>query len=642
MRSPGRQKRGSRDVSGTKGFQRRLPVGAEVVTGGVHFRVWAPDCHKVEVVIETDKERRITASRELRPEPDGYFSALVPDIGAGALYRFRVNDRRECPDPASRFQPQGPHGPSQAVDPGGFAWTDRNWCGIKIERQVIYEMHIGTFTPEGTWDAALRELAELAEAGITLLEVMPVADFPGSFGWGYDGVDLYAPTRLYGAPDDFRRFVDQAHAAGLGVILDVVYNHLGADGDYAREFSRYYYTSRYRNEWGPAINYDGENSGPVREFIIENAGYWIDEYHLDGLRLDATQTMFDSSRDHIVAAITRRVRDAAKGRATIVVAENESQETSLLLPVAEGGSGIDALWNDDFHHSALVALTGRNEAYYSDHLGSPQEFISALKWGFLYQGQYYSWQGKRRGEPCFGIKPASFVLYIENHDQIANSARGLRLHRITTPALYRALTALLLLAPGTPMLFQGQEFASSSPFLYFADHKPDLAKAVIEGRREFLGQFSSLATPEMQAILPDPTDPQTFMSSKLDLTERRSNKEAYALHRDLLRLRKGDPVFRAQKRGGIDGAVLGEGAFVLRFFGREHGDRLLVVNLGADRRCGPFPEPLLAPPEESVWRTVWSSEDPRYGGNGTPPFNSDRGPVVPGKTAIVLDSRPEG
>ncbi len=506
-------------------------------------------------------------------------------------------------------------------------------------------MHIGAFTKEGTWAAAARELPELAALGVTVLEVMPVADFTGRFGWGYDGVNLFAPTRLYGRPDDFRRFVDRAHAAGLGVILDVVYNHFGPDGNYIGQFAKDYFTDKYKNEWGEAINFDGPNAEPVREYFVANAGYWVDEFHIDGLRLDATQQIFDASPDHILAAVGRRVREAARGRATLIVAENEPQEARLVRPPDKGGYGLDALWNDDFHHSALVALTGRNEAYYTDYHGGAQEFISAVKYGYLYQGQRYSWQKERRGTPALDILPSRFVTYLENHDQVANSPRGLRAAiALTSPGRLRAMTALMLLAPGTPMLFQGQEFAASAPFLYFADHPEELAKLVRKGRAEFLKQFPSLKPgPRMARCFPDPQRPQDVRAAAANSTFQRpsakTHAEVLALHRDLLRLRREDPVFRAQRPRGVDGAILAPEAFVLRFFGDDGDDRLLVVNLGLDLHLDPAPEPLLAPPEVKVWDVLWSSEDPRYGGTGTSPPDTEDNWRITGHAAMVLKPR---
>jgi maltooligosyltrehalose trehalohydrolase len=501
---------------------------------------------------------------------------------------------------------------------------------------VIYEMHIGTFTPEGTWEAAARELPELADLGVTLLEVMPIAEFAGRFGWGYDGVDLFAPTRLYGEPDDFRRFVNRAHEVGIGVILDVVYNHFGPDGCYVKQFSERYFSDEKSTDWGEAINFGGPGAEPVREFFIANAGYWIDEFHLDGLRLDATQDIHDTSDEHILAALISHAREVASPRSIVVVAENEPQSTRLVRSPERGGYGGDALWNDDFHHSAIVALTGHNEAYFTDYLGSPQEFISALRWGYLYQGQRYEWQKKRRGTPALDLPASAFVIFIQNHDQVANSARGERVHRLTDPGSYRALTALMLLGPGTPMLFQGQEFAASTPFLYFADHEPDLAERVYRGRKEFLRQFPSLAVPEIQRRIDHPADPKTFERSRLDFAERELHAPVYDMHRELLRLRREDPVFRAQRADRMHGAVLAPEAFLLRFFGNDGDDRLLIVNLGRDLRLSPAPEPLLAPPDDRRWTLLWSSEDPDYGGSGTPDPDTDEGWRIPGHAALVL------
>ncbi|WP_437587979.1 malto-oligosyltrehalose trehalohydrolase [Sorangium sp. So ce1000] len=616
--------------------ERRLPIGAEVLTGkGVHFRVWAPARRKVEVVLEAGAGSGEAAP--MRPEEGGYFAALVASAASGTRYRFRLDDGEELyPDPASRSQPEGPHGPSEVIDPGGFSWGDAAFRGAPLKGQVVYEMHVGTFTREGTWESAARELPELARIGISLIELLPIAEVPGRFNWGYDGVNLFAPTRLYGSPDDFRRFVDAAHRVGIAVILDVVYNHLGPDGNYLGQFSVDYFTDRHKTDWGAAIDFDGPRSQAVREYFIANAGYWIDEFHLDGLRLDATQNIYDSSKDHILAAIARRVREAAKGKATFIVAENESQEEWLIRAPERGGYGLDAIWNDDFHHSAKVALTGRSEAYYTDHEGSPQELLSALKHGFLFQGQRYHWQKQRRGTPALGVDPARFVLFLENHDQVANTARGERLCHIVSPGRFRAMSAALLLAPGTPMLFQGQEFGSSAPFLFFADHNPELAPLVRKGRAEFLDQFPSCSAPEVRERLDDPGDPRTFERCKLDLSERERNAGIYALHEDLIALRRRDPVIRAQRPRGVDGAVLAAHAFLLRYFGDDGDDRLLLVNLGRDIHRGSLPEPLFAPPPGRRWETSWSSESPRYGGQGSPPVITEEGVHIPGEAAILL------
>lgn len=622
------------------GTARRFPIGAEVIDAArVHFRIWAPAARRISVVLEGG------AGEPARETPlpscgGGYFEGEVA-ARAGALYRFRLDGQdRLLPDPASRFQPQGPHGPSQIVDPSAYAWEDEKWAGLERRRQVLYEMHIGTFSRAGTWAAASEQLGELRRLGITALELMPVADFVGRFGWGYDGVDLFAPYHGYGTPDDFRRFVDAAHGFGLGVLLDVVYNHLGPDGNYLGHFAPAYFTRRYTNEWGDAINFDGPDAGPVREFFVTNAGYWIEEFHLDGFRIDATQQIFDASTPNILAVIGQEARRRAGRRQILLVGENEPNHSGLVRPVDAGGLGLDALWNDDFHHSAMVGLTSRNDAYYTDYYASPQEFISAVKWGYLYQGQHYKWQKKRRGTPSFDLPPEAFVHFIQNHDQIANSAKGERCHQLTSPGNYRAMTALLLLGPATPMLFQGQEFAASSPFFYFADHHEELISAVAEGRRQFLAQFRTLAQPETQRTLPRPNDPQTFERCRLDFAERERHREVYRMHKDLLDLRHNDSRFREQVPRSVDGAVLGPEAFVLRYFSPRGDDRLLVINFGRDLHLDPAPEPLLAPLVNCHWKILWSSEDAAYGGSGTAPLETEEENWrIPGKAAVAM--RPE-
>ncbi len=597
-------------------MRRRYPIGAEPTSDGVHFRVWAPRRKRVAVVSD-----RLC---ELAPEADGYFSGLFPALRAGARYKLRLDDEGDFPDPASRFQPEGPHGPSEVIDPSRFRWTDQAFPGPDPKRQVIYELHVGLYTPEGTYRALEGELDELARLGITCLELMPLAEFPGRFGWGYDGVDLFAPSHLYGRPDELRALIDAAHARGLSVIHDVVYNHLGPDGNYLGSYSHDYVTKDHPNEWGDALNFEGPK--PVRELFVENARYWIDELHFDGLRLDATQSIHDASEPHVLAEIARAVRIAGGARRTLLVGENEPQHARLIDEY-----GLDMLWNDDFHHAARVAVVGCDEAYFEDYGGTPQELLSAVKRGFLFQGQWYGWQKQRRGMPARGLSRTACVSYVQNHDQVANSIDGARLHGQTSPGRLRAITALLLLSPATPMLFMGQEFGASAPFLYFADHQPELADAVRKGRRQFLEQFASIAA--HQRSLDDPGDEATYRRCKLDLAERGAHHQLYALHRDLLRLRREDPVLASEH---VDGAVLGDEAFCVRYFAGAE-DRLLLCNLGRQLHLRRVPEPLLAPLDGEPFRLVWSSESPAYGGRGTPPVELEAGGFdLPAHSAVLL------
>jgi len=621
---------------------RILPVGAELQPkGGVHFRVWAPSCSRVEVLLsdgrqDGEAERLLALSREA----GGYFQGTSPEAAAGWRYRYRLDGGESFPDPASRFQPEGPHGPSQGIDPNGFPWSDGDWPGVLREGQVIYELHIGTFTGEGNWHSAMGQLPALGELGVTMVEVMPVADFPGRFGWGYDGVNHYAPTRLYGTPDDLRRFVDRAHALGLGVILDVVYNHFGPEGNYLERYALDYY-SEEPSIWGKAINFDGENCEPVREFFIANAAYWIREYHLDGLRFDATHAISDRSAQHVLGCATEADRKAAGCRQVLMIAENETQLVRCLRSKEEGGYGMDAVWNDDFHHSVHVSLTGYHDAYYSEYLGTPQEMISGAKWGFLYQGQPYFWQEKRRGTSTIGVSPSSFVNYIQNHDQVGNSAWGIRLHHLANPASLRAMVALLLLSPQTPMLFQGQEFTASTPFLYFADLSPEISQQVHAGRIEYLKQFTNVDSPEVIDTIDKPYDPETFEQSRLDLRERERHAKSYALHKDLIALRRNDPLFAEVNACHVEGAVLGPSAFLLRYFlGQEQ--RLLLFNQGRELHLNPAPEPMLAPPEGCRWEVLWSSERLEYGGQGTPKLETEKYWRILGTAAVVLAPAPDG
>lgn len=608
--------------------------GAVVDEAGTTFRLWALGRQKAFVTIQG------RGSFELQSLQDGYFSAHILGVEAGERYMFRLDDRDPVPDLASRSQPDGNDGFSEVVA-NQYTWTDGNWAGPGPTNQVIYELHIGTFTQEGTWRAALLKLSDLKALGVTVIQLMPIATFRGAFGWGYDTSLLYAPFAPYGTPDDMRSFVDAAHARGLGVILDVVYNHAGL-GNHFAAYSEHYFTSRYEIEWGAGFNFDDyeHGAGAVRDFIVGNAVYWVAEFHLDGLRLDAVQAMHDSSDKHIVAEIIGAVRAASEPRTAYFVVENQPQQRQMIEIPAQGGFGADAMYSDDFQHSIRVAATGHNDFYYRDYLGTPQELVSALKYGFLYQGQRSNMRGQAYGTYNLHTPAHHFVHFLENHDQVANSATGERLSSLMSPARLRTITSLLLLGPQTPCLFQGQEFGSTKPFLYFLGLDGDQAQEVAAGRRKSLTNFPSVADPIVQQNLADPAEPETFQRSKLEWSQALSNSGLLALHRDLLAMRRSIRAFSHTSPRHIDGAVLGEAAFLVRYVTpapEEH--RLLLVNLGRDVAMAVTPEPLLAPPDGYQWALSWSSEHPDYGGAGRRPVDPAKEWILPGDCAVLLEAR---
>ena len=604
--------------------------GAYVRPDGVSFRVWAPAQRAVSLVIEGREEIAMTRDDE------GFFVVEVADARPGDRFRFRLAQGLR-PDPASRFQPEGPLEASEIVDGARFEWTDREWRGAgPPHSHVIYEMHIGTFTAEGTWEAAARRLPRLAELGITTLEVMPIAEFAGTFGWGYDGVNLFAPSHLYGSPDAARRFVDEAHRVGLAVILDVVYNHLGPVGNFMREFSPTFLGQP--GEWGELVNFDGPGSREVRAFMIDNAVHWIKDFHFDGLRFDATQAIHDSSREHIVAEICRAAREAAGSRRLFLVGESEPQDTRLLKSRGAYSDGLDAIWSEDWHHAAYVAMTGRRQAYFTDYQGDAHEFAAMARHGIVYQGQWYTWQTNPRGGYALDLPAASFVQFLENHDQVANTGMGMRLYQHVDAGLWRAATALMLLGPALPMLFQGQEFGSSRPFVYFADHDEGLADAVHAGRLNFLSQFPGLTNPDMRDRLPRPNDRAMFEGCKLSDEEREADTPLARLHGDLLRIRRVDPVLSAAGTSAVtvESSAPSPSVVVIRYFA-DAGHRLLIVNL-ADDHLSPMNEPLFAPLAANEWRLRWYSDDPAYGGAGIVPFVGAGRWLIRGRSAMLLES----
>jgi maltooligosyltrehalose trehalohydrolase len=548
-------------------------LGATIRADGVQFGVWAPNAASVEVLIDESRY-------QLDRGDDGVHLGFVPGLGAGARYLFSVDGGPGTPDPRSKFQPEGVHGPSEVIDLGSFEWTDGGWSGLRNENLSIYELHIGTYTDEGTFHALIAQLPALRDLGVRVIELMPVADFPGRWNWGYDGVALFAPSRAYGRPEDLQRLVDAAHDLGLGVMLDVVYNHLGPDGNYLKVYSDEYFTDRHATPWGEAINYDGPGSRFVRDYVIDNAIQWIRDYHFDGLRLDATDTIQDNSEPHILAELQEKVR-ASTNWDVVIIAEEARNEVRTVQPVVKGGYGIDAVWADDFHHELRVILSNAWENYYADYSGSMEGLARALNEGFIFQGQEGEAWGGPHGSKVTDEPANAFVIAIQNHDQVGNRPFGDRLHHQINLDRFAVASALLLLAPETPLLFMGQEFAASTPFLFFTDHHEELGRLVTQGRRREFSGFRAFTDEPAQALIPDPQAESTFLASKLKLEEREQHADLYALYKRLLHIRHTDPVFANQDRGRSRATPVGANAIALhRWLGDEH--RLLIANFGAE------------------------------------------------------------
>jgi maltooligosyltrehalose trehalohydrolase len=516
-------------------------LGALPSAGAVSFCVWAPDHDRVELVVND------AAPRSLTRDADGYWTGRFSDVRVGDRYGYRLAGQDAVfPDPASRSQPDGIHGRSQVVDPAAYRWSDHAWRPPPADALVFYELHVGTFTPEGTFRAAIDRLPYLADLGVTAVELMPVGDFPGDRNWGYDVAAMFAPARCYGAPDDLRALVDAAHRHGLAIVLDVVYNHFGPDGAYAVAFSPSYLTEAHESPWGRGVNVDGPRSAHVRRFFIENALHWVNEYHVDGLRLDATHAIHDASDPHFLAELTATVRAGAP-RPVVIVAEDHRNLAAMLRPIANGGWGVDAVWADDLHHELRVHTAGDAEGYYEDFTGSTGDIARTIQQGWFYTGQASRHLGVARGTDPSGLDAAQFVVCLQNHDQIGNRADGARLTREITQETFRALSALLLLAPETPLLFMGQEWAATTPFLFFTDHHDELGRQVTEGRRAEFAAFAAFRDPERRAAIPDPQALGTFIASHLDWSEPAQPPHAgmLRLYRALLAERRSRRTLRA-------------------------------------------------------------------------------------------------
>jgi len=588
--------------------------GAEVNDAGVCYRTWCKH-DRVAAVILDDKGKPLRTI-PLSPKGSDYHSGIDKAGAPGDLYKYRFNDGDLWPDPASRYQPFGVHGPSQVIDPGGYRWTDGAWSPPVFSELIIYELHVGAFTVEGTFRAARERLKHVAALGATAVELMPVADFPGERNWGYDGVMLYAPARIYGTPDDLRALVDAAHALGLAVILDVVYNHFGPDGNFTGVYHDRYHHPKDETPWGTSLNY---RDAPVRAFFVQNAPYWMREFHIDGFRLDATHAIQDNSERHILAEIANEVH-ALRG---FVIAEDDRNAPCLVTSADRGGLGFDGVWADDFHHIVRVLLTNERESYYANFAGNSRELAQTLTHGWFFRGQKQAINGEARGGDPAALAPEQFVYCISNHDQVGNRAFGERVNHVTSAAAYRAASALLCLVPQTPMLFMGQEWAASTPFQFFTDHNAELGKALTEGRRNEFIKFAAFRDSDLLEIIPNPQAADTFLRSKLRWDELAKAPHAgmLLLYRDFLRLRRTHLANRSRSRddyavielaGGIVALLLGRaGAF----------DFLVLTDLTGNFVPPNLDDGRLAPGGGKDWRELLSSNEMRFGGGGSEPFS---------------------
>ena len=564
--------------------------------GGWDFLLWAPNSRSVSLHLQGRDE--LVPMQAL---DRGYYRAVLKEAGAGTRYFYRLDDGRELPDPASRFQPQGVHGPSEIVDIDAFRWTDHDWVGKSLESSIFYEIHVGTVTPEGTFDALIGRLPELVDLGITTIELMPIAQFPGSRNWGYDGAYLFAPQNTYGGPAALQRLVNAAHRHGLAVALDVVYNHLGPEGNYLNAFGSYF-TDRYQTPWGQAINFDGPTSDEVRRFFIENAVYWLEDYHFDALRLDAVHGIFDFSAQHFLAELKSAVADlsARLGRQIHLIAESDLNDSRLLRDAAQGGYALDAQWSDDFHHSVHTLLTREDRGYYSD-FGDIAALVGTLKEGWFYSGQYSSYRNRQHGNSAEGISRGKFVVCNQNHDQIGNRALGERLAHLVNFEAAKLAAGITLLSPFVPLLFMGEEYAECAPFQYFTSHgDPGLVEAVRRGRRDEFAAFG------WQDSVPDPQDEQTFSRSHLDysLKAKEPHKTMFRFYQRLIRIRQqlalGEPAAQKVRE-------LGDCALLLE---RERNSHQLAMIFN----FAEFPVTLKLPKLAGNWSILVHSADASWKG----------------------------
>lgn len=592
----------------------RMPFGARVhEDGSTCFRLWSPGAERVDLWLE-EPGRAVSMTREA----GGWAELVTRAAPAGTRYRYRIDGRTLVPDPAARFQPGDVHGASEVIDPLAYAWADAAWAGLPPERLIFYELHVGTFTPSGTYAGVASRLDHLVSLGVTAVELMPLADFPGRWGWGYDGVLLFAPESRYGRPEDLKALVDACHARGLAVFLDVVYNHFGPEGNYLHRYAPGFFTPHHQTLWGEGINYDGPGSEVVRAFAIHNALYWLEEFHLDGLRLDAVNAIVDGSPTHLLVELGRAVADGpARDRAVHLVLENGANQARHLARRAGRRPLYQAQWNDDAHHALHVPLTGESGGYYVDYQPPLPHLGRCLTEGFAFQGERSIYRDRARGEPSGHLPPTAFVSFLQNHDQVGNRALGERITAITSAEAVRAATAILLLSPSLPLLFMGQEWGAPEPFLFFSDLGPDLAPSVAEGRRREFARFPDFASPAMRARIPDPQAAATRDRSGLDWrhASEPAHREWLEVHRTLLRLRAEAilPLLAGEPVPGTMWKALGDTALEVAWT-FPAGTLRCVANLG--------PAAVAHPGPRSDWgRRLYALGLPGSGWSELPPWS---------------------
>lgn len=594
----------------------RMKFGTEITDRGVRFRMWAPKCEALGLCLEN--RPHTLAMTKL---PRGWYELEVEGARHGDRYKFLLPDGTEVPDPASRFQPLDVHGPSEVVDPRHYGWQDSGWRGRPWEEAVLYELHIGTFTPEGTFRAAIDKLPHLVELGITAVEIMPLADFRGRWNWGYDGVLPFAPDSSYGRPEDLKEFIDAAHRLSLMVILDVVYNHFGPDGNYMGLYAPLL-TQKHETPWGSAVNFDDEGAHMVRDFIAANARYWLDEFHLDGLRFDAIQEIHDGGPKHLLLELAETLRTTTDGRHIHLILENAANQAGWMTRRPDGTPGLyTAQWSDDIHHALHCAISGESHWYYQDFHGRPDLVGRTLAEGLGYQGEIPATEAAAKGEPSAFLPPTAFVSYVQNHDQVGNRPLGDRISTIASIQAVRAAAAINLLSPHIPLIFMGEEWGSSRPFMFFSDLGQDLADSIRETRHKEFQESPDANDPTKR--LPDPMASETFVRSKLDWDERhgRANTDWLGLYRKLLSLRQAEIVPRLAEAPGFGGSyeILGPCAIKVRWKMGDGSTLVLLANLspepldGVDMWVGRhiWLEGTACGHSMSPWTVIWSVEDER-------------------------------